>query len=547
MLYVRYSNSEPEKIIIDFDYIYKSQTKLHYSFNRSKYERLSDFLHRLKIKINLDIEKRLKKQKLKSLNSAELMESFVTEATVINEEVTCSSNLYDMPLEKTLLDKSILLINDNKYFIIVNAPIINSIKLSKYIFEGCPTLPIVSMDFGEIRDLNYEWFITSNKKSWQLVHTGFTFIPNCDYIKKFLKLRCTCSKTSQFVETISKDVILKSPDQKAIETRLQYTKSYTPKMNRFRIMSYNLLANIYSSSSTARDKLFRHCPYEYLNMDYRLGLLVKEIFYYHSDIICLQEVDSSIFKTILSPFFSINGFDGLFQAKDNQSMEGQAILWRKSKFTLIKDLTVKSISKLVLDDELIHFTQIRNLIRNSPIILDQWIQLKQCMVGCIIQSVDDIRNKLIIINTHLYFRPNAEVYRFLQISAILTNIEMALKDYPDAKTILAGDFNDSRNSNTINLILNRSVEISNIFSNDKLGISLSHNLLLESACNAVFTNYILDFANEIDYIFYDVKGLVCKTTVPFPSEEDIKVGIALPNKDFPSDHLALIADFQFKL
>ena len=48
-------------------------------------------------------------------------------------------------------------------------------------------------------------------------------------------------------------------------------------MFRFRVVSYNLLADIYSDSDYARDVLFSYCPPYALDMDYRRQVLLKEI------------------------------------------------------------------------------------------------------------------------------------------------------------------------------------------------------------------------------------------------------------------------------
>jgi len=45
----------------------------------------------------------------------------------------------------------------------------------------------------------------------------------------------------------------------------------------FRIITYNILADIYADSDFSRDYLFPHCPAEILSIDYRKQLLLKEL------------------------------------------------------------------------------------------------------------------------------------------------------------------------------------------------------------------------------------------------------------------------------
>lgn len=47
--------------------------------------------------------------------------------------------------------------------------------------------------------------------------------------------------------------------------------------NRFRVISYNLLADLYADSDFSRDILFPYCPPQYLHIDYRKHLIIKEL------------------------------------------------------------------------------------------------------------------------------------------------------------------------------------------------------------------------------------------------------------------------------
>jgi len=45
----------------------------------------------------------------------------------------------------------------------------------------------------------------------------------------------------------------------------------------FRVVTYNILADIYADSDFSRDYLFSHCPADILSIDYRKQLLLKEL------------------------------------------------------------------------------------------------------------------------------------------------------------------------------------------------------------------------------------------------------------------------------
>jgi 2',5'-phosphodiesterase len=94
----------------------------------------------------------------------------------------------------------------------------------------------------------------------------------------------------------------------------------------FRIISYNLLADLYADSDYTRTVLFPYCPPYALNIDYRKQLFIKEILGYRGDLICLQEVDAKIFDLDLEPIFRYKHFEGVFQEK-GKTGEGLAIFY----------------------------------------------------------------------------------------------------------------------------------------------------------------------------------------------------------------------------
>ncbi|KAG5467862.1 hypothetical protein LSCM4_00948 [Leishmania orientalis] len=60
-----------------------------------------------------------------------------------------------------------------------------------------------------------------------------------------------------------------------------------------------------------------------------------------------------------------------------------------------------------------------------------------------------------------------------------------------------------------------------------------------------WTNFTLTFREVIDYIFFSGDSLEVLRTVPIPPESELAENFALPNKNYPSDHIALVADLAF--
>jgi 2',5'-phosphodiesterase len=61
-----------------------------------------------------------------------------------------------------------------------------------------------------------------------------------------------------------------------------------------------------------------------------------------------------------------------------------------------------------------------------------------------------------------------------------------------------------------------------------------------------WTNYTLTFREVIDYVFFSRDSVEVLRTVPIPPESELAENFALPNRNYPSDHVALIADLSFK-
>ena len=128
----------------------------------------------------------------------------------------------------------------------------------------------------------------------------------------------------------------------------------------FRVMTYNILAGMYSDTEAAKSELFAHCPPYALDIDYRKQLLMKEILGiiitlaisssectllvgrisynylkifagYKVDIMCLQEVDERVFENDLQPILGLQGYLGIFHKKGSVK-EGLACLFNTKRF-----------------------------------------------------------------------------------------------------------------------------------------------------------------------------------------------------------------------
>jgi 2',5'-phosphodiesterase len=120
-----------------------------------------------------------------------------------------------------------------------------------------------------------------------------------------------------------------------------------------RLVSYNILANGYASSTHAEDRMYPFCPAEYLRNDYRKPLVLRELLGehrptstttrrmpftrrlclgYRADIISLQECDTSFYERELTLVMESHGYRGQMKVKSENVREGEVIFYRTDRF-----------------------------------------------------------------------------------------------------------------------------------------------------------------------------------------------------------------------
>lgn len=89
-----------------------------------------------------------------------------------------------------------------------------------------------------------------------------------------------------------------------------------------RVLSYNLMADIHLSPEVERRAKYADCDVAFLARTRRVPLLLYEILQHDADIICLQEVDATVYEQLLSPALLAHGFSGFYSNKATSQLEG---------------------------------------------------------------------------------------------------------------------------------------------------------------------------------------------------------------------------------
>lgn len=247
------------------------------------------------------------------------------------------------------------------------------------------------------------------------------------------------------VELISKSLVDPGPGFCAFEQKQLFTPHRLPADGQqFRVMSYNLLADYYCDSDYSRKELFPYCPPFALAIDYRKLLFIREIIGYHSDICCLQEVDAKIFDLDLKMCLGHLDYDGTMQKK-GETAEGLATFYHRSKFSLHAKYGINLGENL---KEQPYFSELFAKIANNEKLCERMLSLATAVQVTVLKSLQEDKY-LIVANTHLYFHPDADHIRVLQIAFFMlyvqhvhqkTKAELNLSDEQTA-IIFCGDFN----------------------------------------------------------------------------------------------------------
>eukprot|EP00871_Galdieria_phlegrea_P005026 jgi/Galph1/5524/GphlegSOOS_G4132.1 len=397
------------------------------------------------------------------------------------------------------------------------------------------------------------------ENEWYTKPVGWTrkYIPTIEDIGHCLRLEFCCKALNEKGQVItspcktidSKPVIC--ADRETYERKflsLIYSKwislNERNSSSSFRVLSYNCLAEIYTSES-----LHSHCPDWALAWTYRRRNLLNELTRYNVDIMCLQEIQADHYEDYLKPALSRLGYDGVYKAKSREAMgqkgkmDGCATCWKRNLFHLREQFVIDFNAVACLR----HFAHPQALNR----------LLKGNIALVTILDFVDGSGSICLVNIHIYWDPEQTDVKLFQVDVLLEELEISLSQMgPNIPLIIAGDFNSTPDSTVYELISTGTVsgERDDI-TKDPLGLignlRLRHGLALQSAYSVVgnepkYTNYTENFVGVLDYIWYNPSQLIATALLDIPSEDELVTSneSSLPNRKWSSDHIALMAEFR---
>jgi 2',5'-phosphodiesterase len=343
-----------------------------------------------------------------------------------------------------------------EYDVVYNHPWINLMLLPTSILAGFYVYPSkLELQFAEKSYCEFAWFRGKTPKNgkeedieWQQVEgSDFQYLAQPEDVGHRLKVQCVPKNAAQVgpaLEAISKNAVEAGPGVCPFEMRHSFTRDKCSGRE-FRVVSYNILADLYCDSDYTRKELFPYCPPYALNIDYRKQLFMKEIVGYNGDVVALQEVDSKIFDLDLQPMLNVLNYEGFFKVKGTTA-EGLATFWNTERFLLSDSYGINIGENIPI---LPVFEPLWQKIKTNPSLVTR-VTERSTAVSVVVLKSKELKDKhLIVANTHLYFHPDADHVRLLQIGFsmlyVQDKVEETKKKYglddKDVALVFCGDFN----------------------------------------------------------------------------------------------------------
>lgn len=359
--------------------------------------------------------------------------------------------------------------------------------------------------------------------------------------------------------------------------------------DKFTALTYNTLCDRY-----ATHQQYGYAPSRALAWEFRKDLLLSEIRGHDADIVCLQEVDQGSYHGFFREQLAYNDYKGIYWPKgraqgmheeEAKVVDGCATFFKGSKYIL-------------LDKNMIHFGQTavrRPDAKGQDDIYNRVWQKDNIAVVVFLENRLS-GERLIVVNAHIHWDPAYKDVKLIQAAILMEEVTQLAERYAkippctdktafrftesedrsesqEAATsidpapsveyssgsqiplIICGDFNSAPGSAVYDLLshgvlIEEHPDLEKRLYGNLSRVGMTHPFSLKSAYATIgelsFTNYTPEFTDVIDYIWYSSNALHVTGLLGEVDKEYLQRVPGFPNYHFPSDHLALLAEFSVK-
>uniref|UniRef100_K3X645 Endonuclease/exonuclease/phosphatase domain-containing protein n=1 Tax=Globisporangium ultimum (strain ATCC 200006 / CBS 805.95 / DAOM BR144) TaxID=431595 RepID=K3X645_GLOUD len=470
-------------------------------------------------------------------------------------------------------------IGDVQYVVLRNQPLVLQLNVVDPVLAGIPIVPFPETEFCHPDECRWTWFrINEQQEAKVQCCTARRYIPTKADIGSRFRIECHApSMHSVYAEDSKTEVVtsavIEGPHREVFRKRQLLGETRAQNAHHgdaFRVMSYNILFDGYTTTDHAQQNLFPYAKPSVMNEMYRMQLVFQEIEECNADIICLQEMGEAAYNSFFVPMMKPVGYHTFYSGKTGSTHEGCAVFVRNDCFDVLQEHTIDLSMTVKHSPD----PAIKALLAEFPEIAKGFDKIPSVAQLLLLRSRRDPTKHLIVSNTHLFYREDADLIRLLQAVALVREVSKIRVDLGGhVALVLCGDFNAFPDTVTVRFLLDARADSTHRHWQEapffkwnrtlaKAGNENSkehpknhrvrhgcfeHQLQLVSGCGIPeFTNFAGTFVGTLDYILVGAECLDAKQVFPFFTTEEVSEEVALPSSEFPSDHVSLICDLVWK-
>lgn len=385
---------------------------------------------------------------------------------------------------------------------------------------------------------------------------AFHALPRLPIVPSFTRI--VLSKMSTKPSPICREFI-------SVEGSDIYSRS-RPDGIRFRLVSYNILAQVYVKSS-----LFPHSVSARLRWKARSQAILSVLKNLGADFLCLQEVDE--YDSFYKGNMESHGYSSIYVQRNGQKRDGCGIFYKQNSAELVLEEKIEynDLVNSIQDGQLLgddkhdgvqtngnkgaepkNDSALKQVPEDRGDPNDPCVRLKRDCVGIMaaFKLKDSPHHVVIVANTHLYWDPEwADVklaqakYLLSRLAQFKTLVSNRLECTPSV--IVAGDFNSTPGDKVYQYLISGNSSLAQVVEClEDIPIPLC-SVYAFTKGEPPFTNCTPGFTGTLDYIFFSPTDNIKPVSfleLPEPDSPDVVGG--LPNNSHPSDHLPIGAEFE---
>ncbi|KAI3517096.1 hypothetical protein L1887_16303 [Cichorium endivia] len=317
---------------------------------------------------------------------------------------------------------------------------------------------------------------------------------------------------------------------------------------KFRVVSYNILAQVYVKSS-----VFPHSPSPCLKWKARAPIILDVLKNLDADILCLQELDE--YDNFYKEKIEKDYYSSIYIKRSGRKSDGCGIFYKHNKLELVIEETIdyNDLANLLLDESSSVEQKEKELANNKGKgdANDPYVRLKRDCVGIMaaFKFKKPYQHYIIVANTHLYWDPEWADVKLAQAKYLLSRVANFKKLVSEKfectpSVIVTGDFNSVPGDKVYQYLVSGG---SMAGPSPECLEDVPINLSSVYACTRGeprFTNCTPGFTGTLDYVFFSpCEGIEPVSYLELPEAESADVKGGLPNYFHPSDHLPIGAEF----